>query len=77
MILKFDAFAFRVELDISIVCQLFEIIGFSPCWLSEVWLQVLLRSGARGFKSWFNSIRRRFCTGVYVSVMGSHSGRVP
>ena len=29
MLLKFDAFVFRVDLDIGIVCQLFESIGFS------------------------------------------------
>ena len=78
MLLRFDAFVFRVDLDIAIVCQLFENIGFfSFCWFAQIWLQVLLRSRIRGLKHGLiqyggDSVG----TGVYVQVMGSHSGRV-
>ncbi|AXQ66363.1 MAG: replication initiation factor [Inoviridae sp.] len=78
MLLKFDAFAFRVELDISIVCQLFENIGFSlpagsPRYGYRYCYDLELGGLNHGLIQYGGD---SVGTGVYVSVMGSHSGRV-
>ena len=78
MILKFDAFVFRVELDIAIVCQLFENIGFSlPAGSPRFGYRYCYELELGGLKHGLiqyggDSVG----TGVYVQVMGSHSGRV-
>ena len=78
MILKFDAFVFRVELDIAIVCQLFESIGFSlPAGSGRFGYRYCYELELGGLKHGLiqyggDSVG----TGVYVQVMGSHSGRV-
>lgn len=78
MILKFDSFAFRVELDIAIVCQLFESIGFSlPAGSPKYGYRYCYDLELGGLKHGLiqyggDSVG----SGVYVSVMGSHSGRV-
>lgn len=78
MFLKFDAFVFRVELDVFDVCLMFENLGFS------------LEAGSPkfGFRYCYNlelgGLHHGIVQyggdsvgeGVYVSVMGSHSGRV-
>lgn len=78
MLLKFDAFVFRVELDISIVCQLFESIGFSlPAGSPKFGYRYCYDLELGGLKHGLiqyggDSVG----TGVYIQVMGSHSGRV-
>ena len=78
MLLKFDAFVFRVELDIALVCQLFENIGFSlPSGSPKFGYRYCYDLELGGLKHGLiqyggDSVG----TGVYVQVMGSHAGRV-
>lgn len=78
MILKFDAFVFRVDLDIGIVCQLFESIGFSlPAGSPKFGYRYCYQLELGGLKHGLiqyggDSVG----SGVYVQVMGSHAGRV-
>lgn len=78
MILKFDAFVFRVDLDIGIVCQLFENIGFSlPAGSPKFGYRYCYQLELGGLKHGLiqyggDSVG----SGVYVQVMGSHAGRV-
>lgn len=78
MFLKFDAFVFRVDLDIAIVCQLFERIGFSlPAGAPKFGYRYCYQLELGGLKHGLiqyggDSVG----TGVYVQVMGSHAGRV-
>lgn len=78
MLLRFDAFVFRVELDIAIVCQLFEFLGFSlPPGSAKFGYRYAYELELGGLKHGLiqyggDSVG----TGVYVQVMGSHAGRV-
>lgn len=78
MFLKFDAFVFRVELDVFDVCQLFESLGFSldagsPQYGYRYCYKLELAGGHHGIIQYGGD---SVGSGVYVSVMGSHSGRV-
>lgn len=78
MFLKFDAFVFRVELDIFEVCQMFEGLGFSleagSAQYGYRYCYKLELAGAHhGIIQYGGD---SVGSGVYVSVMGSHSGRV-
>lgn len=78
MFLKFDAFVFRVELDVFDVCQLFENLGFSleagsPQYGYRYCYKLELAGGHHGIIQYGGD---SVGSGVYVSVMGSHSGRV-
>lgn len=78
MILKFDAFVFRVDLDIAVVCQLFEKIGFSlptgsPQYGYRYCYNLELADAHHGIIQYGGD---SVGTGVYVSILGSQSGRV-
>ena len=78
MYLKFDAFVFRVELDAFDVCEFFEGLGFSlergSAQYGYRYCYKLELSGAQhGIIQYGGD---SVGTGVYVSVMGSHAGRV-
>jgi len=78
MQLKFDAFVFNANLDVARVCEHFESLGFS----------LIQHSATLGYRYAYilelGNINHGLIqyggdsvgTGVYVSVLGSHSGRV-
>lgn len=78
MIFKFDAFVFRVDLDIALVCKLFESLGFSlpagsPKFGYRYCYQLELADLKHGLIQYGGD---SVGSGVYVQVMGSHAGRV-
>lgn len=78
MFFKFDAFVFRVELDVFDVCQMFEGLGFSleagsPQYGYRYCYKLELSGLHHGIIQYGGD---SVGSGVYVSIMGSHSGRV-